>query len=427
MKFSKSFVFFASFFVIQSAFGKGEGPKGGPSFSDYQWTQIVETNFLEPNRWEPRAGLQAVELHNHLFVIAGRTPLAPPPPFNPFASTIHGDVWVSPDLGETWVELLADAESAGLWKNRAYFEAVTLGDHIYIMGGQNFTTIIPGPPPDFSLTVIPSEFFKDVWRSADGLNWEMMTDDAEWARIPVNGGPSQGRAGLSAVSFKGKLWLMGGSLGDDNSIGGGENNRQVFNDVWFSEDGSEWHLATDNAPWEARAGGVALVKNGWLYLMGGEKGFTAATDYFNDVWRTKDGMNWEEVTGPAGAGWSPRPGHKCSVIANNFVCMGGFGTPTNPSDIWVSKDGADWKQVSETPWNNDPYWNAFIDPFCEFTPPGLICDNIRYDFDMLTVKGGPGGMKPSIFTFGGDREVFFPIPFNYFRVENDVWRYSPQE
>lgn len=427
MKLSTISVFLTAFVLVHSAGAAGKGPKGGPSFPDYQWTQIVETNFLEPNRWEPRAGLQAVELANHLFVIAGRTPLAPPPPFNPFASTIHGDVWVSPDLGETWVELLEDAESAGLWKNRAYFEAVTKGGYIYIMGGQNFTTIIPGPPPDYEPIVIPSEFFKDVWRSTDGVNWELMTDDAEWAKIPVFGGPSQGRAGLSVVSFKGKLWLMGGSLGDDNSIGGGENNRDLFNDVWYSEDGSEWHLATDNAPWEARAGGVALVKGGWLYYMGGEKGFIAATDYFNDVWRTKDGENWEEVTGLGGADWSPRPGHKCSVLANNFVCMGGFGTPSNPSDIWVSKDGAEWTLVSETPWNNDPDWNAFFDPFCEFTPPGLICDNIRYDFDMLTVKGGAGGMKPSIFTFGGDREVFFPIPFNYFRVENDVWRYSPQE
>jgi len=105
--------------------------------------------------------------------------------------------------------------------------------------------------------------------------------------------------------------------------------------------------------------------------------------------------------------------------------MGGFGTPTNPSDIWVSKDGADWNQVSSTPWNNDPSSSIF---FCN-PQPGLLCDNIRYDFDMLTVKGGKGGMKPSIFTFGGDREVFFFVEGepNFLRVENDVWRYSPQE
>lgn len=268
-----------------------------------------------------------------------------------------------------------------------------------------------------------------------------MTDDAEWSMLPqatdppgICGPPiSQGRAGLSVVSFKGKLWVLGGSQGDDLSIGGGPNCRQVFNDVWYSQDGSEWHMATGDAPWEARAGGVALVKGGWLYYMGGEKGFTGEDDYFNDVWRTKDGMTWEKVTGPGGAGWSPRPGHKCSVLANHFVCMGGFAAldpfppnfDTNPSDIWVSKDGADWVQVSDSPWNNDPYYTD-----CIFAiPPQLpiACDDVRYDFDILTVSGGKGGMKPSIFTFGGDREIFVPIPGNEFRVENDVWRYSPRD
>jgi hypothetical protein len=402
---------------------------------EYEWTEIVATDFFTTERWEPRAGLQAVELHNELFVIAGRTPS--PTQDNPFASIIHGDVWVSSDLGETWVELLDDAESAGLWKNRAYFEAVTKGGYIYVIGGQNFTTFIPDPP-----FVRPSEFFKDVWRSKDGVDWEQMTDDAEWARLPRETVPpdppcgppiTQGRAGLSAVSFKGKLWVLGGSQGDDLSINAGPDCRQVFNDVWYSRDGSEWHLATDDAPWEARAGGVALVKGGWLYLLGGEKGFTSEDDYFNDVWRTKDGMNWEEVTGPEGAGWSPRPGHKCSVVANHFVCMGGFAAldpfppnfDTNPSDIWISKDGANWEKVSDSPWNNDPSYSDCISA----DPPELpiICDYVRYDFDMLTVSGGEGGMKPSIFTFGGDREIFVPIPGNEFRIENDVWRYSPRD
>jgi hypothetical protein len=415
--------------IASSSVSAGKGPKGGPSFMDYEWTEIVATDFDTTERWEPRAGLQAVEFHNHLFVIAGRTPS--PTSENPFASFIHGDVWVSPDLGETWVELLEDAESAGLWKNRAYFEAVTKGGYIYVMGGQNFGTF-----------PFASEFFKDVWRSSDGLEWEQMTDDAEWARLPKEtvfpdppcGPPlTQGRAGLSAVNFKGRLWVLGGSQGDDLSIAAGPDCRQVFNDVWYSRDGSKWHLATDDAPWEARAGGVALVKGGWLYYMGGEKGFTDEDDYFNDVWRTKDGMTWEEVTGPDGAGWSPRPGHKCSVLANHFVCMGGFAAldpfptnfDTNPSDIWVSKNGADWEQVSDSPWNNDPSHSD-----CIFAiPPELpiVCDDIRYDFDMLTVSGGKGGMKPSIFTFGGDREVFVPIPGNEERIENDVWRYSPKK
>ena len=379
----------------------GKGPKGGPSFNDYVWTEIRQTDFLDPNQWEPRAGLQAAELHNTLFIIAGRSPSDS---FIPFDSVIHADVWVSKDLGETWVEVLDDAEDAGFWHARAYFEAVTKGAHIYLLGGQNFLQepndcsdwMSPFPCPPF---ISVSEFFNDVWRSADGVLWEEMTPSAPW----------EARAGLGAANFKGKLWIMAGSQNDDKDISG--MGRIFFNDVWYSKDGSEWHQATDDAPWEARAGGVVLAKGGWLYILGGEKGFTDPADYFNDVWRTKDGEKWELVTDSAG--WSPRPGHKCAVISNHFVCMGGYGFPSNPSDIWVSKDGAEWDQVSDTPWNN-------FDPIND--------DYVRYDFDMLTVKGAKNGQEPAILTFGGDRERFELDPVtNFFRVENDVWRYAPPE
>ena len=100
--------------------------------------------------------------------------------------------------------------------------------------------------------------------------------------------------------------------------------------------------------------------------------------------------------------------------------MGGFGFPANPSDVWVSKDGADWTLVNETPWNNDP------NPFCTEDIVPFRCDNVRYDFDILTVSGNGKGQKPAIFTFGGDRERFELDPVsNFFRVENDVWRFAP--
>lgn len=165
-----------------------------------------------------------------------------------------------------------------------------------------------------------------------------------------------------------------------------------------------WEQVTDHAPWAPRAGGVAVVKNGRIFLLGGEAGFLGP--YFNDVWSTRDGYNWDLVT--PSAEWSPRPGHKCSVVLNHIVCFGGFGLPENPQDVWVSKRGRTWTRVSESPWNSSS------------------SDDIKYDFDVLTIKGGKRGQRPAIFTFGGDRETFdFSDPTNYLRVDNDVWRYSP--
>jgi hypothetical protein len=76
--------------------------------------------------------------------------------------------------------------------------------------------------------------------------------------------------------------------------------------------------------------------------------------------------------------------------------------------MWASRDGRHWTEVNRAPWN------------------ALSSGDIKYDFDALAVSGGPGGQRPCVLTFGGDRETFdFGDPLNYLRVDQDVWRWSP--
>jgi len=257
-----------------------------------------------------------------------------------------------------------------------------------------------------------SDFFNDVWRSVNGKDWVRLTANAGW----------HGRAGLSSVVLNDEIYVLGGSFNDDSSIVGGPPARVYFNDVWKSRDGVNWVPVNTNAPWAPRAGAAVVAKAGYMYLIGGEDGFLCdparpdrCPPYFNDVWRSRDGANWELVT--PSAAWSPRPGHQAVVLANLIYLFGGFGLstdpadpfkPSNPMDVWVSRDGADWRQISDSPWNA--------------TSP----EEIKYDFKALPVTGGRCGLPPSIFTFGGDRETFnFTDPSNYLRVDSDVWRFSP--
>jgi hypothetical protein len=338
--------------------------------------------------------------------MGGRTPNPPPPagPPIPGDSQIWGDVWKSKDQGASWQKIL-DTDDTTHWPARAYFQDVNKGSYMYVLGGQNFRVIENPACPPFPSECPPfistSDFFNDVWRSRNGVNWKQMTDNAGWA----------GRAGLSSVVFKGEIYIMGGSFNDDPAIIGGPPERVYFNDVWKSRDGADWELLTDNAPWEPRAGAVVVAKNGYMYLLGGENGFICEPlpfcdpPYFNDVWRSQDGANWEQVT--AEADWVARPGHQAAVVKDKIVLFGGFGLISNPMDVWTSKDGANWEQVSDSPWN------------------AVSPDEIKYDFDVVVSQGKKHGLGPSIFTFGGDRETFdFEDPTNYLRVDNDVWRFS---
>lgn len=366
---------------------------------DFDWSVITDTA-----PWGGRAGLQAVRLDGALYVLGGRTPRPPQFPPIPGDSDIWGDVWRSEDDGATWTRIL-ETNDATHWPARAYFQALKKGGQMYVLGGQNFR-LIPNPAcPDPRAGCAPfisaSDFFDDVWRSSDGINWQSLTDSAGWS----------GRAGLMAATFKGRLFVFGGSRNDDSSIIGGPPQRLYFNDVWSSTDGATWRKVLDHAPWSPRAGGAVTVKDGWLYLLGGEAGFLCAPQpcqlpYYNDVWRTRDGVTWELVT--AAAGWSPRPGHQCVTLGNRIVCFGGFGLPVNPVDMWSSRTGSDWTRLPDAPWNA--------------TSP----DGAKYDFDALVVPAGPNRRGSAILTFGGDRETFdFTDPLNYLRVDDEVWRYAP--
>lgn len=374
------------------------------NFDPYAW------NTVNPQAdWAPRAGLEVVHLNDAFYLMGGRTPIDPSvvPVFG--ASTIWGDVWKSDDLGGSWSRIL-DTDTSGQWSARAFFEAMTKDGQMYVLGGQDFN-VIDNPAPVGPPMIPVSNFFNDVWSSSDGINWVQKTADAGW----------DGRAGLSSVVYRDEIYVFGGSKNDDAAIVGPTGPPRIyFNDVWKSaDDGATWQQVTEAAPWEPRAGAAVVVKDDFIYLLGGEDGFTCVSGgtrcppYFNDVWRTQDGENWELRT--AAADWLERPGHQAVVVGNHIVLFGGFGLstdpsdpfkPANPIDMWVSEDGIAWELLETAPWNA--------------TGP----EQIKYDFDALALENGPGGAG-AVYTFGGDRETFNPFdPTNFLNVDNDVWRFA---
>lgn len=384
-------------------------PPGPTRYDEHRWSEVTDGA-----PWGRRAGVEATYLDGSMFLVGGRTP-------NPYVefpdgpvpgdSTIWGDTWRSDDLGATWARVHTDDEDDS-WPARSYHEVVVQGDRLVLLGGQNFL-LDPNPACAGNAFCFPkflsrSEFFNDVWASSDGAEWTQLTASAPWA----------GRAGLSAAVLDGDIYVLGGSVNDDTSVVGGPPSRQLFNDVWRSSDGINWTRMTASAPWAPRAGASVVVKDGWLYLLGGEFAFTGfPPPYFNDVWRTRDGANWELVT--EAAGWSPRPGHTCDLLDGAFLCFGGYGQSPNifdlfgrqsPMDMWTSDDGADWTKLATVPWN------------------AADEAGIRYDYDTVVAPGGAGTTGDAVYTFGGDRETFnFFDPTQWLNVDDDVWQFALEE
>ena len=377
----------------------------------YQWQQVTDDA-----PWGKRAGLRVLDFDGSLYLLGGRTPRQSTLPGD---SDIWADVWRSDDMGQTWEQILTN-DASGHWPGRAYFQAVVKDDEMFVIGDQDYG-LEPNPfcelleqgfEPPPSLGIDPdapcpeflptSNFFNDVWSSTDGVNWIERTSAAPW----------QPRAGLSAVVLNEYIYVLGGSQNDDASIIGPNGPaRQYYNDVWRSPDGVEWELMTETASWEPRAGASVTALDNALWLFGGEDGFTCEplpdcdAPYFNDVWRSLDGAVWELIA--PSAGWSERPGHQCEVLRQEFVCFGGFGLVENPRDVWSTSDGVEWTLLADPPWNAEDQ------------------TQVKYDFDSITVNNND---SPIIMTFGGDRETFdFADPENYLWVDDDVWVFGPAE
>ena len=162
------------------------------------WTDVTNTTNTSPPRFPGRLAPASVVLPgsgaggtDELYYIGGLTN-TPGTPQN---------VYKSSD-GTTWTQL---TPVPGFANNRYNHTAVVLGGDIYMIAGQESTTIK-----------------SDVWKSQDnGQTWRRITASAEFGN----------RIRHSTAVQGGAIYLIGGSIGTVN---------QLRNDVWRSTDGQTW-------------------------------------------------------------------------------------------------------------------------------------------------------------------------------------------
>ena len=110
------------------------------------------------------------------------------------------------------------------------------------------------------------------------------------------------RCCASSVIFDGYIWILGGK-GDGN---------KRFSDVWKSKDGKNWECVIEEAEWEARSAHTSVVHDGHIWIIGGRDN----EKDFNNVWKSKDGKTWEEVSKNLDGA---RPFH-ASVVHDTAAC-----------------------------------------------------------------------------------------------------------
>jgi len=167
----------------------------------------------------------------------------------------------------------------------------------------------------------------DVWYSNNGINW----------KCAVKRAPFSPRALHTTVVFKNKIWVIGGLYFDR------EMNIQDLNDVWVSSNGKNWNQVTPNPAFTKRGGHSSVVFKNRLWVIGGVAGNA-------DVWYTKNGRTWHQAT--KNAAFKSRGGQATFVFDNRMWVIGGIYIDRDNqlhslSDVWSSENGIEWHRSAE--------------------------------------------------------------------------------
>ncbi len=237
-------------------------------------------------------------------------------------------------------------------------------DHIWVVGAESGTD-------------------DDVWKSKDGLNWELVAATVPWHE----------RGSQLVTVFDGSIWVMGGQTGGAGLTDFAAHLKAgkpfppappTLHDVWRTKDGLSWELVTDNAPWAPRgmitgANGGVPVLDGRMWILGG--GYVGAggimlsslrldfaqqprlktRTFHNDVWSSADGREWTCHLAEGKASWPGRSYHDTAAWDGKLWVLGGHrgvadhpdevATDGNRNDVWYSADGEHWQELPDTPWS----------------------------------------------------------------------------
>ncbi len=308
---------------------------------------------------------------------------------------------ICPQITGDWAENTKNAAWWGRFSNPAVF----YNGKLYTGGGN----------ADSGTTTFPP----DWWSSADGVSWTATggsfsiaavqpviyngivyfvgadnyalspsqqvwstTDFATFTNVTKNAEFGNDFADTSAVVFNNKIYAVGGCAAASGEIITGTYNMSV----WYSSDGAYWQEATANGGWPQRGGGKACAFGGYLYFTGGSDFEPPTTTYYNDMWRSPDGITWTKISNNTGI---PGSDNYTFVTDGNWMYIYEPYTAT----LYRSGDGINWAKYPTT-----------------IAPTHKRLPGTAFDGNNIWTMGGYRDIPPT------------PNPFN--NDTNDVWSYN---
>jgi hypothetical protein len=245
-------------------------------------------------------------------------------------------------INNTW-QLATSTPEFG---NRSGYTMASFNNKLWVIGG-----MLPTKDHDQN----------DVWVSEDGKTWSLVTDSADFPPRSMH----------SSFEFNGKLWVIGGVEYDKRITEG----QYYFcrDDAWYSTDGLHWTCATDSAPFGGRFYLASVVFNNAMWVIGGCNICNDGPPIYNDVWFSYDGTVWQKAADSAGVGLSFGSNISAIVFFHQLWVWGEQNV--NNGYFLTSDDGTNWTK------NNTPITNGPINAIMYDYQPWFILGNPTNDPD----------------------------------------------
>jgi len=147
------------------------------------------------------------------------------------------------------------------------------------------------------------------------------------------------RHGHTSLVFQDKMWVIGGRGFESSSAFN-------LNDTWSSYDGLNWAEMTDEGQFKGRFNHASTVFDDKIWVVGGRTSvYSADSSELNDVWASKDGIEWAQIT--SNASFAPRYYHTLTAFNGSLWVIG--GSSETAWEIWRSFNGKDWFLVTDYP------------------------------------------------------------------------------
>lgn len=277
--------------------------------------------------------------------------------------------------------------------------------------GTNWETILYGPSGRYNhtMTVFQDKLFVLFGEDNDSARNDVWSteDGTNWRAVTTNA--PRNFTDFGCAIFNNAIWVAGGPYETD---------------VWCSTNGSDWKKAVSNAPFghDYILWGRITVFNNRLWMVTHHYNTNSSTN-LSEIWNTADGTNWNLVT--SNAAFGPRDRFSLIVFNNKLWLLGGryyVGYSTNiiTNDIWSTGDGSNWSQAAASSGHFAPIPRAYGAQVAVHQNKLWIISGYGYNYNPTYDTYNLGYMESVSTTADG---INWTVQTNYFSDSYKVRRY----